>query len=300
MSITPQMIKDQEFQTKFRGYDTVEVKDYLDRIAEEFFELVEAKDDLAAKLRESASAVTTDGEAWQARDVEVRTLREQNAALVEQVKNAKAEKAALLSSGEERERALAEEARGLRDKLMLAQRDVAVKDKDIEGLKRQLAASEMQINELKKDETASKQLIIAAQNFADDLRRKSEQDAHGMMAKAHADVEAFREKSRDELARLPAEIERLHQQREQVWEELRHLLQTHLERLDFSSNFERSSPKIDEMFRGITAPEDEEAERILTLDDLESPSRAIVTPDDEEIEHVLTLDGLEPPTGSGQ
>ncbi len=34
-------IKDQEFQVKFRGYDTVEVKAYLELIAEEFFELLE-------------------------------------------------------------------------------------------------------------------------------------------------------------------------------------------------------------------------------------------------------------------
>ena len=41
MAITPQAIKDQEFQTKFRGYDTIEVKGYLELIAEEFFELLE-------------------------------------------------------------------------------------------------------------------------------------------------------------------------------------------------------------------------------------------------------------------
>ena len=39
--ITPQIIKDQEFQTKFRGYDPIEVKAYLDLIAEEFFDLQE-------------------------------------------------------------------------------------------------------------------------------------------------------------------------------------------------------------------------------------------------------------------
>ena len=41
MSITPQAIKDQEFQVKFRGYDTLEVKAYLELLAEEFFELHE-------------------------------------------------------------------------------------------------------------------------------------------------------------------------------------------------------------------------------------------------------------------
>ena len=43
MSITPQAIKDQEFQVKFRGYDAIEVKAYLELLAEEFFELHEAR-----------------------------------------------------------------------------------------------------------------------------------------------------------------------------------------------------------------------------------------------------------------
>ena len=38
---TPQQIKDQEFETKFRGFDPIEVRDYLETIANEFFELQE-------------------------------------------------------------------------------------------------------------------------------------------------------------------------------------------------------------------------------------------------------------------
>jgi len=41
MAITPQAIKDQEFQSKFRGYDPIEVKGYLELVAEEFFEILE-------------------------------------------------------------------------------------------------------------------------------------------------------------------------------------------------------------------------------------------------------------------
>ena len=39
--LTPQSIKDQEFQTKFRGYEPIEVKAYLELLAEDFFELTE-------------------------------------------------------------------------------------------------------------------------------------------------------------------------------------------------------------------------------------------------------------------
>jgi len=287
MSITPQTIKDQEFQTKFRGYDTIEVKAYLDLLAEEFFDLLEAKrrqdeevatlqehcqglaeekDDLEAKMRASGSAFTNDEEE---REAELRALREQAATLMKQVKDAESEKTALLLAREGRERALAEEMSGLRDKLMLAQQDAAIKDKDIEGFRRQLAASEMQIRELKKDETASKHLIIAAQNFADDLRRKSEKEAHEIMVRARVETETFRQKAQEELARLPIEIERLHRQRERVWDELRRLLQTHLEQLDFSSNFKESSPNIDEMFHSLAAPNGDQAEQDMVVMDLE-------------------------------
>ena len=274
MSITPQTIKDQEFQTKFRGYDTIEVKAYLDLIAEEFFELLEAKnrqdqeaaalqarcqslveerDSFEAKLHVNDSVLTSDEEAARTREAEMRTLREETVVLAKQIEDLEAEKSALLFAREGRERALAEEVRSLRDKLALIQRDAAVKDKDIEGLRRQLAANEIRIGELKKDEAASKHLIIAAQNFADDLRHKSEREAQEMMAKARAELEAFRQKTQEELTRLPAEIERLHQLREGVWSELRRLLQTHLDQLDFSSNFKASSPNIGEMLDSITA-----------------------------------------------
>jgi len=294
MSITPQTIKDQEFQIKFRGYDIIEVKAYLDLVAEKFFDLLEAKrhqdeevatlqvhcqtlteekDDLEERLRVNGSALTHDEESRQAREAETRMLHDQAAVLAKQVKDVEAEKAALLFAREGRERALAEEVRGLRDKLILVQQDNTGKDKDIERLRQQLAANEMQIRELKKDETASKHLIIAAQNFADDLRRKSEKEAHEMVAKAHAEIEIFRQKAQEELTRLPVEIERLHQQREQVWNELRRLLQTHIEQLDFSSDFKKSSPDIDEMFRSLTASNgdqiEQQAEQNLVVMDLE-------------------------------
>ena len=293
MSITPQIIKDQEFQTKFRGYDVIEVKAYLDLIAEEFYELLEAKrqqdeeiaalrtraqeltqekEGMEAKLRENGSVVNSDEEGRRALNAEIRTLREQVAALTKQAKDIETEKAALLFAREGRERALAEEVRGLRDKLMQQQQDAAGKDKDIEGLQRRLAASEMQIGELKKDETASKHLLIAAQNFANDLRRKSEKEAHEIVARARVDVETFRQKAREELARLPAEIERLHKQREQVRDELRHILQVHLEQLDFSTDFKGSATDIDEMFSAVTDPDNQPTDPGVMVIDLEEPT----------------------------
>jgi len=41
MVLTPQLVKDQEFRQKFRGVDPLEVRDYLEIVANEFFELQE-------------------------------------------------------------------------------------------------------------------------------------------------------------------------------------------------------------------------------------------------------------------
>ena len=108
MSITPQTIKDQEFQTKFRGYDTIEVKAYLDLIAEEFFELLEAKnrqdqevaalqarcqslveerDGFEAKLHANDSVLTSDEEMARTREAEMRTLREETVVLAKQIED---------------------------------------------------------------------------------------------------------------------------------------------------------------------------------------------------------------------
>ena len=61
MSITPQAIKDQEFQVKFRGYDAIEVKAYLELLAEEFFELHEQN----RKMAEEGAGLANDVETLQ-------------------------------------------------------------------------------------------------------------------------------------------------------------------------------------------------------------------------------------------
>ncbi len=48
--LKPQAIKDQEFQVKFRGYDPVEVRNFLELLAEDFFELLEQNQELKEQI----------------------------------------------------------------------------------------------------------------------------------------------------------------------------------------------------------------------------------------------------------
>jgi DivIVA domain-containing protein len=108
MTITPQAIRDQDFQTRFRGYDAIEVKGYLELVAEEFFELLE-------KIRHQEEII-------QGRDQETEQDETDRNRLEEQLQDARQE---ILRMGEE-----------------LAQRDEDKQhlDEELAGLRREIDA----------------------------------------------------------------------------------------------------------------------------------------------------------------
>ena len=110
MSITPQAIKDQEFQVKFRGYDTLEVKAYLELLAEEFFELHEQN----RKMAEEAAGLAVDMETLQ---------REKEDALKDNRKQI-------------------EELEGLKDEIQRKDNRAPLLQKEVEELRAQLASSQ--------------------------------------------------------------------------------------------------------------------------------------------------------------
>ena len=95
-----------------------------------------------------------------------------------------------------------------------------------------------------------------------------------MMAKAKQDVESFRRKAQEELARLPLEIENLHKKRVEVREELRRQLHDYLDSLDTFS--ESQDPEQDrdlmELFQSIQIPDVEGIE----TDDLDQVNLKLV------------------------
>jgi DivIVA domain-containing protein len=271
--LTPQAIKDQDFQIKFRGYDAIEVKAYLELLAEDFFELTEQnrlqmdeieslrterevlqreKDSLAAEMRlsqENAETIQSQiDQGYKHKDKEISELRDE------------------LGAAQASAATLAEENRAFRQKVIELEEQLAgglgssIHERaEIEKLRARIEILEEQNRELKQQGLDFKTTILAAQKFADNLRQTSEEDGKRMMEQARADVQRFREEAQAELSRLPQEIEKLNQQRIKVRDELRAILRSYLEALEIFPNQEEAEKEDDlsDLFQKIILPEDE-------------------------------------------
>ncbi len=302
MAITPQAIKDQEFQTRFRGCDAVEVKAYLELIAEEFFELLE-------KLRlqeEEIAEVKRQKEL--AEDVNTRLQDDVDAAqrMVEDLRGALAEKEAREAEQakelEEMQTALddfEEERKEFEDELSEAEARVSERDEmlresrvEMDSLRNKIAFLDEQNRELKKEEVDFKRTIGVAQRFADDLMEKtrvqteelvrhSEQRAREVLVSseeksaraleaARDEIERLRREAYAELSRLPEEIEQLNRQRRRVREELQKILTSQLEQLESFGDDEEEVARYDydELFQKIDLSEPDDVSEMNELPDL--------------------------------
>jgi len=126
-----------------------------------------------------------------------------------------------------------------------------------EQLRQRLELLEQQNQELKKGEVDFKTTIVAAQKFSEDLRKRTEEETREMVEKARQDVELFRRKAHEELARLPIEIERLQNRRMEVREELKSQLNAYLQQLEIFSDSRDSEQEGDlmELFQTIQLPD---------------------------------------------
>ena len=278
MAITPQAIKDQEFQSKFRGYDTIEVKGYLELVAEEFFELLEKvrlqEDDRDELVREKA------------------LLQEMNQKLEADIETALATTEDVRRESVEKDEKLAGFAKEL-DELQVGQADFEVERQEFEeevsaaegrvseiedqlrqsqsesdGLRNKIEMLKEQNNELKNGEVDFKRTIGAAQQFADSLKQSARQEAEKLQQESESkastllqsakdEVEQLRQDAFAELSRLPEEIEQLNRQRNQAREELREILTGYLEKVDSFSGADDNVKRYeyDDLFQKIEIPD---------------------------------------------
>ncbi len=249
MAITPQAIKDQEFQSKFRGYDTVEVKAYLELIAEEFYELLEqvrqqfdeldvivaerdalqdqkrALEKEVVKSKGNSEEIQTE---YAERDSEIVDLRSDIESLklsIETLKEKKKAATVRLATAEGRilKKEEAIDAEKLRNDKLTSRIDTLTKQNE----------------ELRKEEIDFKSTLVAAQQFTNEVKRKSENEAKAILEKARADVKKLRQDTFDELSRYPAEIERLKNKRNKVRGDLEALLKLCLENLEIFTEDEK-------------------------------------------------------------
>ncbi len=267
MAITPQAIKDQEFEAKFRGYDTIEVKAYLELIAEEFIEqleevrqqgdeieaLIEEKDDLlAAKswLEEQLASVQKETDeqlsVQDKKEDEITSLESECETLKEELTKLEEEKAE-----KEKEVVAAEET--IRAKDDEIQKEISQKgelQKQIEGLNKKL-------ENMDGVEADFKSTLVMAQKFSTDIKEKSEAEAQELIDIALEEAEKLRQETQDELARYPREIEELKEKRDKVRNELATALTTCLENLNV---FSQVGDDGEDLFQSIELPLDDSNE----------------------------------------
>lgn len=274
--LTPQSIKDQEFQIKFRGYEPIEVKAYLELLAEDFFELTEQsrlqaeeietllaeqeslqndKEALIAEMKisqENADGVQSEIQnRYKLKDQEIAELTEKLESM-----------SASLVGLEEQNTAYLEKIAEMEAKLA-GDRGASLQEQaEIEKLRGRIEFLEEQNRELKQEGTDFKTTILAAQKFADNLRQTSQEDARKIMAEARAEVEKFRTEAEAELSRLPIEIEKLNQKKIQVRKELETTLYAYLEALEepTSSETEEKEDDLADLFQSIQIPDDENSD----------------------------------------
>jgi DivIVA domain-containing protein len=255
MAITPQAIKDQEFRVKFKGFDEIEVKAYLELIAEEFFELseqvrqqsedIEGLNEEKEDLRELHSVLESDMAALQRKydqsSVELGQEKERNVTLQKEIEDLKAHAVNLEWEGKEKE-----------EQLVAATGVLEEERKEKEELNGRLTTLEKLWDEQKKAEIDFRDTLLAGQKFSREMMKKSEEEAGQILEKARAEAEKLRQDTFQELARYPDEIEQLKMKRNQVREDLKTVLTLCLENLDvFDTLLETDEEDLSDLFQRV-------------------------------------------------
>ncbi len=268
--LTPQAIKDQEFQVKFRGYDTIEVKSYLELLAEDFFELLEqnrfhteeikslvAEQELLQVEKEKFENELQVGQVSRA-EIEAE-IREESRQQDEQSRNLEEQVEGLnttVTQLEDENAAYREKIAELEAKLSSDGDAKTNEQNEIERLQNKLERVEERKRELEEEELDFKTTILAAQKFSDNLKENSEKEAQSMIEQAKLEVEKIRNEAREELIQLPKKIEELQQRKTQVHNELKALLHKYMEGLEAPPGTDADTSGED-LFQRILIPDGE-------------------------------------------
>jgi len=242
MVLTPQLIKDQEFQQKFRGVDPLEVRDYLEIVANEFFELQEQ----CAEQLEELETLRDAKESTESYTGSLETDMEFTRKISDELKDSCAQKEIKLKESEQEVEELQLRIADMKQEETEHDEEISTMEALIEEGEVALKASETEKNtlvnkivvlkeqneELKKDEVSFKSTLASAQLFSEDLKEKSRKEADEMIADAHAEITQIRDNAHDELERLPIEIDALKNKKKEVKEDLKATLKSYLETIE--------------------------------------------------------------------
>lgn len=242
MALTPQLIKDQEFEQKFRGCDPLEVRDYLEVVANEFFELqeqcaeqleeLETLRDAKENSEKYTGSLETDMEFTRKVSDELKDSCTQKEEKIKELTKEVEELQLRVADMEQEDTNHDEEISTM--EAMIAEVEELLKESEKEKnvLNSKIEILKEQNEELRKDEVDFKSTLASAQRFAEELKEKSRIEAEEMIAEAHAKIEKIRDDAREELERLPREIEILLKKKGEVRAALKATLEGYLETID--------------------------------------------------------------------
>lgn len=238
---TPQEIKDQEFQVKFRGYDPIEVKTYLDEVADDFFALkeqVQAVQEESTTLLEKVQEVTASCEQLA---IEKKALEEEisqggsNVAQIEekvekgyrykdeQIAVLTAEKQTLEEEKSDLEGQISEQERAqkaLEESLQQQDEENAKEEAEVTTLRAKVLFLEEQLAELKKEGLDFKSTILVAQQFAEELKEKASVEAKSLVDEAKDEAALLHQETETQRQHVQGELTRLGHLHEEVREDL--------------------------------------------------------------------------------
>lgn len=238
---TPQEIKDQEFQVKFRGYDPIEVKTYLEEIADEFFALKEEVQVVEEKSETLSDKVQELTDSCDQLATEKKALEDElsqggsNVAQIEekvekgyrykdeQIAVLTAEKDALLEEKSRLEAQISEQdlaTKALEENLQQQGEENAKEGAEVTSLRAKVLFLEEQLAELKKEGVDFKSTILVAQQFAEELKDKASLEAKSLIAEAKKEAALLHQETELQRQQIQGELTRLGHLHEEVREDL--------------------------------------------------------------------------------
>ncbi|MDA8159752.1 MAG: DivIVA domain-containing protein [Desulfobacteraceae bacterium] len=100
------------------------------------------------------------------------------------------------------------------------------------NLKERLDSMTQDLDTFKQDEVSFKNAILSAQKVADEMKKKSRQDASRMLQQAKNEVSLLRDDANREIAALEARVDQLRGMQGKLMTDLRAVLSGYLEQLD--------------------------------------------------------------------
>ncbi len=263
MTLTPEEISEKSFSTRLRGFDFGEVRDFLksaaaqcadlqDRIAQQHrtIEEQEKELELGADDRKSFEDVIEvyKGNIGQLKS-ELDGLRAQNRQRTAEYEQLQRKSDTVQ---QERER-LAEKLSDTETAVSELERTLRLSRATVEELRGVVVQLETDKRNLNNNNERHTEVLEQARRQADELVKNAERRARQLIDKARERIEEHRDRAVQEIVGLREDIDRLKNQRSQVTEDLKKVLNTHMEQLDKEpAKDTESSPGVhDELFQKI-------------------------------------------------